>query len=61
MPPSQPEDRNGNPLMYDDNGQTYRLQIGRGVSLLCHRMALRIRELALQRPVHSRRNNDDNE
>ena len=23
MPPSQPEERNGNPLMYDDNGQTY--------------------------------------
>ena len=23
MPPSQPEDGNGNPLVYDDNGQTY--------------------------------------
>ena len=61
MPPVQPEDRNGNPLMYDNNGQTYRLRIGRGVSLLRHQMALRIRELALQRPVHTRRNNDDNE
>ena len=48
MPPSQQEDRNGNPLLYDDNGQTYRLRIGRGVLLLCHRMALRIHELALQ-------------
>ena len=36
MPPSQPEDGNGNPLMYDDNGRTYRMHIGRGVSLLHH-------------------------
>ena len=48
MPPSQPEDGNGNPLMYDDNGQTYRMRMGRGVSLLRHRMALKIRELGLQ-------------
>ena len=48
MPPSQPEDGNGNPLMYDDNGQTYRLCIGRGVSLLHHQMALKICELGLQ-------------
>ena len=61
MPPSQPEDRNGNPLMYNNNGQTYQLHIGRGVSLLRHQMALKICELGLQRPVHSRRNNDDNE
>ena len=48
MPPSQPEDGNDNPLMYDNNGQTYRLRIGRGVLLLCHRMALKIHELGLQ-------------
>ena len=38
MPPSQPEDGNGNPLMHkdNDNGKTYQLCIGRGVSLICH-------------------------
>ena len=51
--PSQPEDSEGNPLLYDENGTAARHRFARGHSHLRHTIALSIQQRGLHRPEAS--------
>ena len=57
--PSQPVDENGNPMLYDDNGNVVRRPLPKGHSMTRHSMAVRIQEKKLVRPLRNTIQRDD--
>ena len=57
---SQPVDSQGQQLMYTEDGNTARIRLPKGHSVLRHAMALKIQRKGLERPLQNRHTNRDN-
>ena len=57
---SQPVDSQGQQLMYTEDGNTARIRLPKGHSILRHAMALKIQRKGLERPLQNRHTNRDN-
>ena len=57
---SQPVDSQGQQLMYAEDGNTARIRLPKGHSVLRHAMALKIQRKGLERPLQNRTTSREN-